>query len=59
MCYGACVPESPLVSFRIPPWLLALLDQMAEEERRTRGSMIRLLLERQLSGESEAKANGR
>lgn len=39
--------EEPLanVSVRLPAELLAQIDALAEEERRTRGNVIRLLLE--------------
>ena len=33
------------VSVRLPASLLAEIDRLAEEERRTRGNVIRLLLE--------------
>jgi len=33
------------VSVRLPSSLLAVLDRIADEERRTRGNVIRILLE--------------
>ena len=33
------------VSVRLPAALLAEVDRLAEEERRTRGNMLRILLE--------------
>jgi metal-responsive CopG/Arc/MetJ family transcriptional regulator len=38
-------PESVGVSVRLPADLLEEIDRLAEEERRTRGNVIRLLLE--------------
>lgn len=38
-------PESVGVSVRLPLALLEEIDQLAEDERRTRGNVIRLLLE--------------
>jgi metal-responsive CopG/Arc/MetJ family transcriptional regulator len=38
-------PESQGVSVRLPSHLLKQIDSLAEQERRTRGNMIRLLLE--------------
>jgi metal-responsive CopG/Arc/MetJ family transcriptional regulator len=38
-------PESVGVSVRLPVALLEEIDRLAEEERRTRGNVIRLLLE--------------
>jgi metal-responsive CopG/Arc/MetJ family transcriptional regulator len=38
-------PESVGVSVRLPMDLLKEIDGLAEEERRTRGNVIRLLLE--------------
>ena len=40
--------ESVGVSFRLPASLLAQVDGLADEERRTRGNAIRLLLEEAL-----------
>ena len=37
--------ESVGVSVRLPATLLAEIDRLAEQERRTRGNLIRLLLE--------------
>ena len=42
--------DTPIVSFRIPEWMLAQVRRIAELERRTVGAVIRLLLERQLGG---------
>jgi hypothetical protein len=36
------------VSFRLPAALLAQIDRLANDERRTRGNAIRLLLEEAL-----------
>ena len=41
-------PESLGVSVRLPATLLAEIDRLAEVERRTRGNVIRLLLEEAL-----------
>ena len=38
-------PESVGVSVRLPAALLEEIDRLAEQERRTRGNVIRLLLE--------------
>jgi metal-responsive CopG/Arc/MetJ family transcriptional regulator len=38
-------PESVGVSVRLPATLLSELDQIANEERRTRGNVIRIALE--------------
>ena len=38
-------PEYVGVSVRLPATLLAEIDSLAVEERRTRGNLIRLLLE--------------
>jgi metal-responsive CopG/Arc/MetJ family transcriptional regulator len=38
-------PESVGVSVRLPSLLLAQIDSLAGQERRTRGNVIRLLLE--------------
>jgi metal-responsive CopG/Arc/MetJ family transcriptional regulator len=38
-------PESVGVSVRLPATLLAEIDSLAVEERRTRGNLMRLLLE--------------
>ena len=49
-------PESVGVSVRLPSSLLVQIDRLAEQERRTRGNLIRLLLEDALksrAGEAE------
>ena len=38
-------PESVGVSVRLPATLLAEIDRLAEQERRTRGNVIRIALE--------------
>ena len=38
-------PEALGVSVRLPAALLQEIDRLAEQERRTRGNVIRLLLE--------------
>ena len=51
-------PESVGVSVRLPATLLANIDRLAVEERRTRGNLIRLLLEDALksrAGDSDGK----
>jgi metal-responsive CopG/Arc/MetJ family transcriptional regulator len=50
--------ESVGVSVRLPATLLANIDRLAVEERRTRGNLIRLLLEDALksrAGDSDGK----
>jgi len=42
------------VSVRLPVALLADIDRLAEQERRTRGNMLRILLEDALKGRAEA-----
>ncbi len=46
-------PESVGVSVRLPSLLLAQIDTLAEQERRTRGNVIRLLLEDALKQRGE------
>jgi len=48
-------PESVGVSVRLPATLLAELDQIANEERRTRGNVIRIALEDWLGGRGRGK----
>ena len=50
-------PESIGVSVRLPSSLLAQIDRLAEQERRTRGNVMRLLLEDALKerGEQDRK----
>ena len=45
--------ESVGVSVRLPSLLLAQIDTLAEQERRTRGNVIRLLLEDALKQRGE------
>jgi metal-responsive CopG/Arc/MetJ family transcriptional regulator len=45
--------ESIGVSVRLPSLLLAQIDSLAERERRTRGNVIRLLLEDALKQRGE------
>jgi metal-responsive CopG/Arc/MetJ family transcriptional regulator len=52
-------PESVSVSVRLPSSLLAQIDGLAEQERRTRGNAIRLLLEDALKQRGEqVRKNG-
>jgi metal-responsive CopG/Arc/MetJ family transcriptional regulator len=41
------------LSIRLPQSLLAKIDALAEQERRSRGNLIRVLLERVMSGQPE------
>jgi hypothetical protein len=43
------------VSFRLPVALLAQIDKLANDERRTRGNAIRLLLEEALRARTDEK----
>jgi metal-responsive CopG/Arc/MetJ family transcriptional regulator len=52
-------PESIGVSVRLPSSLLAQIDRLAEQERRTRGNVMRLLLEDALKQRGEqGRKNG-
>lgn len=48
-------PESVGVSVRLPATLLAEIDSLAEQERRTRGNVIRIALEDWLDGHGQGK----
>jgi metal-responsive CopG/Arc/MetJ family transcriptional regulator len=45
--------ELMVLSIRLPQSLLAKIDALAEQERRSRGNLVRLLLERVMSGQPE------
>jgi hypothetical protein len=47
--------ESVGVSFRLPTALLAQIDKLANDERRTRGNLLRLLLEEALRTREKTK----
>jgi hypothetical protein len=51
------MPDSPTVSLRMDQWMLTKIRKMAADDRRTVGSVIRLLLEKQLI--SSENKNGR
>jgi metal-responsive CopG/Arc/MetJ family transcriptional regulator len=47
---GETRDESRIVTFRIPQNLLGKLDAMAKQEGRSRGNLIRLLIEKAMHG---------
>ena len=49
--------ETKTLSFRADPWMVEWIEARANEERRTVGAMIRVMLERLISMEKEKETS--
>jgi hypothetical protein len=47
-----------MLTFSLPPELVAAVDAMAEQERRSRANMIEVMLERVVSRQNERRRRG-